>query len=511
MAEAWDIVVIGAGPSGAAAAARLAEETRASICVLEAGEPADSWRARLPAWQGDAEHGLDWGRSAPPQDLLGGRRPALPSGRGVGGSELLAPPLWMRAAPEDFDAWNLPGWDWGALGPSWAEVERRLAPRPPARPEPVSAALAGTEGVPAAPPEPAHTGFGLLPGTAPRGARRTTWDALAAPLADRGRIELLTGRRVARVLFRQWRAVAVELTDGRRITARGGVILCAGALETPTILMRSGIGPSGRIGALGLPVAVHVGGVGEHLCVRPLIRLVHDGGGRGGDWKNAARWLVAAAGWTGAEKGGPLGRCLYEAGGFLRAGHGAGPTDIEARLRLARPDWPVKDRFAPPGLTLEARICRPVSRGRVSLAGADPRLAPRVDPGLLSRDADRALMRVALRRLRAIIDREEFEGLVGPEAAPGRKVEDESALDALVRRTVISGGEMAGTCAMGAREESPLDPQMRVRGVDGLWVCDTSAFPALPSAGTRAAAAAAGWHGGGMIARALATDIRDVA
>lgn len=511
MAEAWDIVVIGAGPSGAAAAARLAEETRASVCVLEAGEMSDDWRARLPAWQGDAEHGLDWDFAAAPQEALGGRRPVLHAGRGVGGSELIAPPLWMRADPQDFDDWNLPGWSWGDLAPAWAEVERRLTPRAPDRPEPVSAAFAETEGAPATPPDPAHLGLGLLPATAPGGARRSTWDALAAPLAAKGRIRLLTGRRAARVLIDRWRASGVEMDDGSCVYARGAVILCAGALETPTLLMRSGIGPSNRIEALGLPVAVHAGEVGSGLTVRPMVRVVHEGAGRGGDWKNAARWLAAAAGFAGAEKGGSLGRPLYEAGGFLRAGQGAGRADVEARLRLARPDWPVKDRFAHPGLTLEARLCRPVSRGRISLAGAEPGLAPRVDPGLLSREQDQALMRAALRRLRAIADREEFEGLVGPEVAPGRKVASETELDLLVRRTVISAGEMAGGCAMGRREEQALDPQMRVRGVDGLWVCDASAFPQLPSAGTRAAVAAAAWHGAGMVVEALSNDVRDVA
>ena len=508
MADAWDIVVIGSGPAGAAAAARLAEETRATICVLEAGDPAEGWRARLPSWQGDAEHGLDWGRAAPAQDHLGGRRPALPAGRGLGGSELIAPPLWMRAAPADFDAWGLPGWDWAALGPAWAEMERRLAPRPPKSPDAISRLFAATEGAPAEPPDPAHLGFGLLPATLAGGARRTAWDALAAPLAEKGRIAALTGRRVGRILFRSLRAAAVELTDGARIGARGAVILCAGPLESPAILMRSGIGPSTRLSALGLPVAAHAPRVGEGLSVRPMARVVHEGSrgvGVGGDWKQAARWLASA---LGAD---PMQRCLTEAGGFLRAGPGGGPADVEARLRLARPDWPARDRFAPPGLTLEARLCRPASRGRISLAGADPRLAPRCDPALLGREEDAALMRAALRRMRALIDREEFEGLPGRESAPGRRVASEAGLDEVIRGSVISSGEMAGGCAMGAGEDAALDPGLRVRGVDALWVCDASAFPALPSAGTRAAVTAAGWHGAGLIVEALKSEVRDAA
>lgn len=511
MSDAWDIVVIGSGPAGAAAAARLAEDTRATICVLEAGEAADGWRARLPAWQGDAEYGLDWGRAAPPQDALDGRRPLLPAGRGVGGSELIAPPLWMRADPADFDGWGLPGWGWESLGPAWAEVERRVKPVLPNRPEPLSRAFAQTEGAPASPPDPGHLGFGLLPFTAPGGKRRTTWDALAAPLAAKGRIALLTGRRAGRILFRDGRAAAVELCDGSRIGALGAVIVCAGAADTPAILMRSGVGPSARLSAMGLPVAAESPMMGEGLTVRPLARLVHAGKGvgLGSDW-TAARWLASAASWA-TPGGGLLGRSLSEAGGFICAAPGGAAADMEARLRLARPDWPSRDRLSPPGITLEARLCRPVSRGRVSIQGASAQLAPRIDPGLLAREEDGALMRAAIRRLRAVIDREEFETLAGKEVSPGRKAASEEALDRIVRATVVSGGEMAGSCAMGLGEQAALDPGMKLRGVDGVWVCDASAFPTLPSSGTRAAAAAAGWHGAGMIVKALSNEVRDAA
>jgi choline dehydrogenase-like flavoprotein len=220
--------------------------------------------------------------------------------------------------------------------------------------------------------------------------------------------------------------------------------------------------------------------------------------------------MGAAAVWSmGGE--GPLGAGLIEAGGFLRVGAGAGAPDIELRLRLAQPAWPSGSIWARPGMTLEARLCRPASCGRVGLGGVDPRLAPRVDPGLMADEGDRQLMREALRRMRSLIDREEFDAWREEETAPGRKIRGEDAMAAAIAARVTSAGEMAGTCAMGLDETSPIDPEMRVRGVEGAWVCDSSALPALPSSGLRAAAVAAGWHGGGLVSQQLYYDLRDAA
>ncbi|MFT6773188.1 MAG: choline dehydrogenase [Paracoccaceae bacterium] len=514
MTEAFDILVIGSGPAGAAAAARLAADTKASICVLEAGGDAIGWRGRLPMWQAapDCKDALDWGRASSPQAGLGGRSVAIALGRGLGGSDLLAPPLWQRGAPNDFDRWTLPDWNWAALLPSLRDAEGRLRPTAAASPHGLSNAFAQTEGAPAEPPEPDRTGLGLLPQTIANGRRLLVSDMYLAPLIASGRVSIASDTRVARVLFSRWRAAGVELVDGRRLRARGGVVLCAGAVETPAILLRSGVGPSDRLRALGIQVAADAPQVGENLQVRPMMTAVHLGphGGAGYDWRQMLKWLGAAAVW-GMGGDGPLGLGLTEAGGFLRAGVGSGPPDIELRLRLAQPAWPSGSVFARPGLTLEARICRPRSVGRVGLAGVDPRLSPRIDPALMAHEDDRALMRVALRRMRGLIDREEFDGWRDAESVPGRRVSSEEALAEAVARRVTSSGEMAGSCHMGVGESAPVDPQMRVRGIEGAWVCDSSVLPTLPSAGMRVAATAAGWHGAGLIALQLQHDLRDAA
>lgn len=509
MAEAYDIVVIGAGPAGAAAAARLAEGTRASICVIEAGEDHIPRRLRSPAWQGAAE-GPSWERRAVASDELGGRRVALPAGKGPGGSELLAPPVWMRAAPQDFDRWDMPEWDWTLVREVYETLERRLRPRAAAEPRRISRRFAAAEGAPASPPDPGHAGFGLLPQTLLDGRRLSCWDALAAPLVASGRLNLRVGARVARVLFTRWRASGVELVGGARVRARGGVVLCAGPLETPAILMRSGIGPSHRLAALGIDVAVHAAGVGEGLTARPMISVVHDGiaEGRFDALLRAPRRLAAAAK---GEMTGPLAMAAAEAGGFLRAVRADGAPDLELRLRLAEPGWPASGAAEPNGLTMEARLCRPLSRGRVALAGADPRFAPRVSAGLLTREEDRAALRAGLRRMRALFDREEFDGLRGPERSPGRKIREEEALDAFLTAGVTASGEFSGGCAMGPGARAPLDGRMRVRGIESLWVCDSAAMPAPVSAGGRAAAAVLGWRGGGMIVEDLAGAIHDMA
>lgn len=511
MSEPYDIVVIGAGPSGAAVAARIAEATRARLCVLEAGPEAGNWRARSPGSRGDADDGLDWGRSSPAQDQLGRRRIELPAGRGLGGSELLAPPVWLRPAESDVDAWGIPGWSGAELGAALRAVEARAAPAPVAAPRPISRRFAEAEGAPATPPDPAHSGLGLLPQTLGGQGRRTCWDSLAAPLAAKGRIAVRTDSRVARILFRRWRAVGVELTSGERVDALGGVILCAGPLETPAVLMRSGVGSGYALDALGIPVAAHLEGVGQGLAMRPAAALIHEAPERGamsGFFSVPGRILAAAARAAGDLRG-PAAQPLEEAGGFLRVARGAGAPDLEVRLRLGALEG--AEDGAPPGLRLEARLCRPVSRGRLALRGTDPRLAPRISPGLLTQEEDRAAMRAAIRRLRALFDREEFDGLRGAELRPGRKVQSEEALDAWLAAAVEASGEVSGGCAMGLSEDAPLDPSLRVRGIDGLWVCDSSAMPAPVSAGTRAAAAALGWHGGGMIVEQLRSAVHDAA
>jgi choline dehydrogenase len=514
MAEAFDILVIGAGPSGAAAAARLAADTGASICVLEAGTDDVGWRGRMPVWQdrSDRRDGLDWGRTSSPQGGLHGRRVPMAAGKGVGGSELLAPPLWSRAMPQDFDDWKLPGWGWGSIRPAYEEAERRLKPHAADRPQMASCDFVQVDGAPATTPEPGRAGLGLLAQTLDNGRRALASDVFLAPLIASGRVSLMPSVRVARVLFQQWRASGVELTDGRRLRARGGVVLCAGAMETPAILLRSGIGPSDRLRALGIKFVAHSPEVGENLRVRPLMTAVHMGGraGAGYDWRQIAKWLWGAAVWHGGGVG-PLGAGLSEAGGFLRAASGVGAPDMEVRIRLAQPAWPSGSIFAQPGVTLEARLCRPLSRGRVGLAGADPRLPPRIDPALLVDEDDAVLMRAALRRMRGLVDREEFDRWRDAESVPGRGVQSEAAIAAAVKARVTSAGEAAGTCRMGLDDRAPIDPSMRVRGVDAMWVCDASIFPTLPSAGLRAAATAGGWHGAGMIARQLMVDLRDAA
>lgn len=514
MAEAFDILVIGAGPSGAAAAARIAADTKATVCVLEAGGDAPGWRGRMPVWQAspDRKDSIDWGRVSSPQDGLGGRSVLLSGGRGVGGSDLLAPPLWLRARAEDFDDWRLPGWSWADVAPAYKEAERRLKPAAAADPWDISDAFARADGAPATPPEPGRTGLGLLPQTIRDGRRLMVSDAYLQPDVDSGRVALLKNARVSRILFSRWRAAGIELTDGRRLRARAGVVLCAGAVETPAILLRSGVGPSDRLRALGIPLASHSPLMGERMSVRPRFNIVHAGprAGAGVDWRQALKWLGAAAVWSmGGE--GPLGAGLTEAGGFLRVGAGAGPPDVELRLRVAQPAWPSSSIWARPGMTLEARLCRPASLGRVGLAGADPQLAPRVDPALMAHEADRLLMREAMRRMRSLIDREDFDSWREDESAPGRRFKSEESMAAAVAARVTSAGEMSGSCAMGESDEAPIDPELRVRGVEGAWVCDASILPSLPSSGMRAAAVAAGWHGGGLVAQQLFYTLRDAA
>jgi choline dehydrogenase len=515
---AHDYIVVGAGAAGCAAAAGLVREHDASVLLLEAGPRDRDPRLHVPAAAADVWFGRhDWAYETEPQPGLGDRSDIWPSGRVLGGSSSINAMMYVRGMDIDFDEWETvgaPGWGAeemtaafrrieddvrgpashrGAGGP--VRVERQRDPSPL-----TEAFLDACEefGIPRV--EDYHAepdGCGLTMVTQRSGRRWSAVDAFISPLLRERdpRLRLRTGAHVVRVVVEGGRAIGVEvLVDGRVRFARADreVVLAAGTVASPQLLLRSGIGPADHLGEMGVEVVADLPGVGENLQDHVMSGVVArtDGGslyGADRDARAVARYV--------RHRRGPLTSNLAEAIAFIRTRADEPAPDVELiALPVAMIDHG-RTRFPEHGLTMAAIVLRPASRGRIRLASSDPTAPPRIEPGTLD-DPDGSDLRRLLEGVRWC------QRLVMDSAALGRRatgliepplpIDDEGDLIAHVRRTTQTNYHPVGTCRIGDDEAAVVDPRLRVHGIDGLRVADASVMPTLIRGHTHAAAMAIG-------------------
>lgn len=521
-----DYIVVGAGSAGAALAARLSEDAGVEVLLLEAGGPDRAAAAHVPAAFSTLFRGpYDWNYDTVPQTQLGGRTVYWPRGRTLGGSSSLNAMMWVRGFAADYDGWADaagPRWSWAALTPYFARIERTAGAAEQGRadlgvvgaqpvesqrdPRPHTAAFleaAREAGYPITAANLPHgQGFSQTMVTQHRGARASTADAYLRPARRRRTLRVITGAHVRRVTFDfsagvpRATGVYVDI-DGipRHAVARREVILAGGAVNTPQLLMLSGIGPSAHLGAHGIRVLVDApevgGGLQDHLVAGYAAQA------RGGTLFAAqrpgelARYLVG--------RRGMLTSNVAEAYGFVRtevaerAGVPAGLPDIEV---IFAPVPYVGEGLVPPpehGITLGAILLRPHSRGTVRLAGADPALAPVIDPGYLT-DADgldAQTLRAGLAACERLLDTAALRavttgGWIQP--AQGERMTPAERAEASLREFSHTMYHPVGTARMGSDEASVVDPALRVRGVDALRVADASVMPAIIRGHTNAPA-----------------------
>jgi choline dehydrogenase len=508
MDQEFDFVVIGAGSAGCAAAGRLAEAALGTVCVLEAG-PSDAHPlVKVPfglLWLMGSRR--DWQFKTAPQAHAGGRSIKAPRGRMLGGSSSINSMVWFRGRRDDYEAWDLPGWGWDAVEPAFEAVEARMGPARLPHPHPASEAFGRAMGANSdALPTPERESAGVFEVNMRDGRRWSAADAYLRPAKAAGRLDVLTGAEVDRIAIEQGRARAVHLVDGRVVGARRGVVLSAGSLASPAILMRSGVGPAGHLRDLGIEVLRDLPGVGANLHDHPStgLHMVGPGTGYGLTWDQAAAWAMAPWRWL-LRRDGRMTSNFVEAGAFLRAApvgpDGDDRPDAQVHFFPYMMGW--KGRAITPGAGYfaDVNLCRPRSRGVLRLASADPRAAPEIDLGLLSDPADLPLLVAALRRLRALIDRAPFAARA-EEAHPGRAVETEEALAEHVRNSCGTSYHPVGTLGMGTGA-APVTPDLAVRGVEGLWAADASVIPSIPSSNTNAPSIMIGHRAADLIAAAM--------
>ncbi|WP_137846261.1 GMC family oxidoreductase N-terminal domain-containing protein [Microbacterium sp. 2FI] len=525
-----DFIVVGAGSAGAAVAARLSEDPAVTVLLLEAGGPDRALELHVPAAFSKLFRGEnDWNYDTVPQEHLEGRTVFWPRGKTLGGSSSLNAMMWVRGFAADYDEWADaagPAWSWDALVPAFRRVERTQDPVDETQgtdgaqavehqrdPRPHTAAFleAAREAGYAVTPAnlPSGQGFSQTMVSQHRGARASTADAYLRPAAGRANLRVVTGALARRVTFAAAsgsspdapatpRATGVYVEIGgvtRHALARREVVLCGGAVNTPQLLMLSGIGPAGHLAEHGIPLVADAPDVGSNLQDHLVAGLAPEA--RGGTLYTAERPAQLAQ--YLARRRGMLTSNVAEAYGFVRtpvaddAGMAAGLPDIEIIFAAAPYVGEGLVPLPAEGITVGAILLRPRSRGTIRLASADPTAKPVIDPGYLT-DADGIDERTLLAGLAAcerLIDTDALRGVttggwIQPEGGGALTPSERAELS--LRRYSHTLYHPVGTARMGTDATSVVDPELRVRGVDGLRVADASVMPTVIRGHTNAPA-----------------------
>ena len=507
-----DDLIVGGGTAGVVLAARLSEDRERRVTLLEAGGPASddpdiADPLKWPVLQGRA---IDWGFATVPQAGTAGRSHAWPRGRVLGGSSAINAMAHVRGHPSDFDEWGTPGWSFADLFPYFLKSEDWTgSPSPwhgrggpahliqPDPPHPLVEAFHAAAALHGLPMIADHNGPSMIGATVNNltikdGRRQSAADAyLTEEVLARGNLAIHLRAEALRLELDGGRCVGATLTDGRSIRA-GRVILSAGAIGSPVLLLRSGIGPAEELRAIGIEPRLDLPGAGRNL---------HDHLLSGGNLYRARR-PVPASRYQHSES------LLY-----LEPGARGAPelvvacvaAPVASEAFAAQPGLP---RFGE-GYTLMFGFTHPRSRGAVTLAGADPAVPPRIDPRYLSEALDRERYRAALDWAQSLGGSAAFDDWRDREALPGPQCRTKRQRLSFLARAAYTHHHPVGTCRMGADEGAVVDAALRVHGIDNLSVVDASVFPSISSGPVNAAVVALAERASDLL-RGRAPLVRDV-
>lgn len=483
-----DVIVVGAGSAGCAVTRRLLDAGR-RVLLLEAGGPDSNPKIHHPHRFNELWHGPeDWDYHTTAQPGASGRRLHWPRGRVLGGSSSLNAMIVVRGAPADYDHWAYlgnTGWSWADVLPVFQRVENYDGDTSGVRGaggplnvvsryqrDPIHqsiVAAAGEVGIGLNPDYNSgeQDGVSYIQFSVKDGKRHSAAAAYLRPVLDSPNLTVRTGARARRLLLSGDRCVGVEWErDGVVRTARadGEVVVCAGTLESPRLLMLSGIGPADHLRAVGVEPHTDLSGVGQNLHDHLLAPVIF-----------GVRRPIDAP----SADVPPVQTHL-----FWRSRSGLPVPDVQP-LHFPVPMYEPWMTGPPDGFTLQAGMVRPVSRGSLRLGGPDPRDELIIDPALLRQDADVDSLAAAVTLCREIGAATALrDGWGASELYPGPDVRDAAAVRAYARSVAISYHHQVGTCAMGVHEQAVVDPTLRVHGVRGLRVADASVMPAVPTGNT---------------------------
>jgi choline dehydrogenase len=515
-ARQFDYVIIGAGSAGLVLANRLSANPAVSVCVIEAGGKDRNPFIHIPLGLAAIVRfkSLDWGYNTVPQPQLNNRQLYWPRGKVLGGSSSINAMCYIRGASENYDEWEAlgaKGWNAKTSLPAFLKSEDNTrgpssfhaigGPLPVSdNPDPhiLSRAFveAGTQlQVPHNPDFNGESqfGLGLYQTTTRQGRRASTSAAFLRPIQDRPNLSCITGAKVHHILFDGKRASGVAaIISGvtETITAKREVLLCGGAINSPQLLMLSGIGPAAHLAKHGISRISDLPGTGSNLqdhldIIVQVAGSTSDSHGFGprATWRSLLgipRYLRQGRG--------PLASTLAEAGGFVRSSHADKLPDIQFHFLPARIEDHGRKTVFGYGYSLHACNLYPESRGTIRLASNSADDAPLIDPNYLASERDLDILVDALARSRRILNAPAFDPYRKTELEPGPDVTSRDDLIAFIRRKAETVYHPVGTCRMGATadEMSVVTPDLKVKGVEGLRVIDASVMPRLIGGNTNA-------------------------